>query len=458
MDECLDCLSRIILGRVVLLHKTLPSAQQQIAIASIDVRNDKETKSSSAFEVVDERNGAQVGPVSPECDNVLGSADGDKAFVVVRRWLRSSRWWNLNAPAVLDPSSTAHDMARWEVAGYRVARKALGSLVPRVLYSSVDRIEDQEAPTSSSPWSVFEHVAGNGENAPSQYWFQSMVKVRHEFGYDEPHPRWGRVPADQCLEYSLLVLHQVVIPLHRYCRKHPLQSHNPDLLALCGYGASIPECRTFTFSGMVAIYENAHKSIRLQGLGGRDEGNANPSEPLYLHEPFQRAVDLAGQGIKSLKGLLESSSGTIPPMDLVLCHMDYQPQNLLFAPRNPKKVLAVLDWEEAAYADPRFDLLLLGRKVCANEQQARALWDAYEAQLAMERGGEEGASGAAKTPRLGSFEPWLHLETVHSLTTLLLQAVGGGGRSPWETQPELWDKIEREMLRLEQHERRHAEE
>jgi Phosphotransferase enzyme family len=454
MDECLDCLSRMLSGRVVLLHKTLPSAQQQIAIASIAIRN-----FTSCSPQIDDRNGSQIAPLRSEWENLLGSADGDNAYVVVRRWLRSSRWWNLNAPALLDPSCTVHDMARWEVAGYRVSRKALGSLVPRVLYSSVDRKDDQGAPVPPSPWSVFEHVAGTGTNAPSPDWLQSMVKVRREFGFDEPHPRWGRVPADQCLEYSLLVLHQVVIPLHRYCRqctRHHLQTPDANLEGLCGYGASI-DCRSFTFSGMVAIYENAHKSIRLQGLDRRCEGETNPSELLYLHEPFQRAVDLVGQGIESLKGLLESSSDTIiPPLDLVLCHMDYQPQNLLFAPSDPKTVLAVLDWEEAAYADPRFDLLLLGRKVCANEQQARALWDAYEAQLAKEEV-EEGASGAAKTSRLGPLEPWLHLETVHSLATLLLQAVGGGGRSPWETQPDLWDKIEREMLRLEQHQRRHEQ-
>ena len=51
---------------------------------------------------------------------------------------------------------------------------------------------------------------------------------------------------------------------------------------------------------------------------------------------------------------------------------------------------------------------------------------------------------------VGPIEPWLRLETVHSLCTLLLQAMDflGGGRSPWETKPDLWGKIDRERQRL----------
>ena len=46
----------------------------------------------------------------------------------------------------------------------------------------------------------------------------------------------------------------------------------------------------------------------------------------------------------------------------------------------------------------------------------------------------------------------LKLETVHSLCTLLLQAMDllGGGRSPWETKPDLLGKDNRERRRLVQ--------
>jgi hypothetical protein len=95
-----------------------------------------------------------------------------------------------------------------------------------------------------------------------------------------------------------------------------------------------------------------------------------------------------------------------------------------------------LDWEEAAFADPRFELLLLCRKVCANRSQADEVWKVYREELPQ--------------PNLGSVEPWLKLETVHSLTTLLLQSMDllGGGRNPWETKPDLWGKIQREFYRL----------
>eukprot|EP00970_Alexandrium_tamarense_P013491 scaffold3435_cov249-Alexandrium_tamarense.AAC.3 len=51
---------------------------------------------------------------------------------------------------------------------------------------------------------------------------------------------------------------------------------------------------------------------------------------------------------------------------------------------------------------------------------------------------------------IGPLEPWLKLETVHSLCTLMLQGTDllGGGRNPWETKPDLWGKIDRERQRL----------
>lgn len=121
----------------------------------------------------------------------------------------------------------------------------------------------------------------------------------------------------------------------------------------------------------------------------------------------------------------------------VLCHMDCQPQNLVFfkEERDSPKIMSVLDWEDAAYADPRFELLLLARKVCANREQAETLWKAYQDKLMVD---------------LGNIEPWLKLETVHSLSTLILQRMNllGGGRNPWETIPDLDKKIRREFARL----------
>ena len=102
------------------------------------------------------------------------------------------------------------------------------------------------------------------------------------------------------------------------------------------------------------------------------------------------------------------------------------------------QVSSVLDWEEAAMADARFELLMLCRKVCANRDQAEQLWEAYQVGL------------LPPQPQLGLLGPWLALETVHSLTSLALQSMDllGGGRTPWESEPDLWGKMQREMRRL----------
>jgi len=51
---------------------------------------------------------------------------------------------------------------------------------------------------------------------PCHHFPTTMVKVRHEFGFNEPHPRHGRVPTDECLDYAMMVLHNVVIQIQTY--------------------------------------------------------------------------------------------------------------------------------------------------------------------------------------------------------------------------------------------------
>ena len=51
---------------------------------------------------------------------------------------------------------------------------------------------------------------------PCHHFPTTMIKVRHEFGFSEPHPRHGRVPTDECLDYSMMILQNVVIPIQTY--------------------------------------------------------------------------------------------------------------------------------------------------------------------------------------------------------------------------------------------------
>ena len=330
--------------------------------------------------------------------------------IVIRLWRGGARWWNLNN----DDKSRVGALARAETKAYQIARKALPDLhIPRLLHAKLT--------SNPFPWAVFSYVGYDSTYyhhrfAPNRYWIDGMVKIRHEFGFDEPHPRWGRVPQDECLQYTLEVLRNVTMPLHRYLAENNNNNNNTPQVDLC---CEDNDNNPITYQTMVVSYRRA--------LERKIEGMDDFQKRLYV---------ILQQCISRLEAM------TIEPLPPVLVHMDCQPQNLLFAtvvaPDNDKegtvRIMSVLDWEEAAYADPRFELLLLVRKVCANRYQADIVWNTY----AQEQ----------QQPDLGSMEPWLQLETVHSITALFLQSLDLGGRSPWETKPDLWGKIQRELHRL----------
>eukprot|EP00957_Ditylum_brightwellii_P031544 2392104-Ditylum_brightwellii.AAC.1 len=81
---------------------------------------------------------------------------------------------------------------------------------------------------------------------------------------------------------------------------------------------------------------------------------------------------------------------------------------------NPE-ISSVLDWEEAQYADPRFELLLLCRKVCANRYEANLIWSDYTAAV------QHWSNSNSSNIVLGGIEPWLKLEGVHAIMTYLVQ-------------------------------------
>ena len=253
-------------------------------------------------------------------------------------------------------------------------------------------------------------------DAFDESWCQSMVKLRHEFGFDEPHPRWGRVPENKALTYALQVLQEVIIPIHRHFhdRSDQLSAQEDDE---CPNDAT-PSA--YTFQSMLTLYNSAIEQMHA----------AHCIDTFLNH-----AITQLERGIRHL----QEGSHDIPNLPPTLVHMDCQPQNILFAnPSDSNKpvIVSVLDWEDSAIADPRFELVMLGRKVCANRTQALTIWKTYEEAMQID---------------LGGMELWLQLETVHSLTTLLLQSLDllHGSRSPWESKPDLMQKIERELHRLQ---------
>jgi hypothetical protein len=345
-------------------------------------------------------------------------------------------------------------VAHAEVTAYRLARRALPHLIPQVLWYSGDNENVENHQEEGHRWAIIEYIGpssptSNNDDELATFWTKRMIKVRPEFGFDEPHPRWGRLPIPDCLHYARLLLDQVIVPLHKYCWDHQQelsQSSSPCRFLCDGKDAKSGNFY-YTYSHMVDIYQAAWVDLHTASVATTKETLNNGSSF------FQMAVSTLQKCIQQLTHyrIDVPDNATVPPTP-VLVHMDLQPQNLLWN-RQAQSVLmensgsnessfhwyvkGVLDWEDAAWADPRFELMLLARKVCANRVQANEVWAHYQ----------------NKFPQLllGPIDPWLHLETVHSLTTLLLQFTNtSAGRSPWEGPSDLRGKIEREFARLVQ--------
>jgi serine/threonine protein kinase len=344
--------------------------------------------------------------------------------LVIRIWKAASRWWNLNHIEENQVQNELLAIARHEIWGYREASKVFNSnsqssiRIPRVLHFE-DVIQDGEI-----PWAIMEYVGPNstlfqeGNGDMDDVWETSMIKIRMEYGFLEPHPRWGRVPVRDALEYATQILHSVIVPMHKYYQRNSASTITGKTLTAYDYDSMLQLCKM------------KYQTI-LANASCQNEWNE-------LHSAIKR--------LQQIHESLECRwiAGTVPrPMGLVLVHMDLQPQNILFRKTQQNSehrstVVSVLDWEETAWADPRFELVLLCRKVCADREQANHIWNMYQKSMGDSVG-------------IGNIQPWLELETVHSLTALLLQATANGGRSPWEAQKDLFGKIEREFQRFKQH-------
>ncbi|CAJ1938058.1 unnamed protein product [Cylindrotheca closterium] len=401
------------------------SAQQRVIIIEVDRKAESTVDTTS---VIDEK--------WSDC------LKKGKNRLAVRIWKGGSNWWNLNRNQ--DPV----EIARQEIRGYQIARQAFQEhqssniTIPRVLHY---QLNDQNTSSSSGRhcWAVLEYVGlhstsfDENHRLPVSSYLDGMVKVRHEFGFDEPHPRWGRVPVEECLDYATMILKEVVLPLQRFYTKRIVTTHDVD----------DNDTKPQNYATMVQKYHNT-----FQELWSSSQNDA----AMQTDERMMRALETVKEAVTRI---LPQHLSNIPPMSPVLVHLDLQPQNLLFYKtattqnnnnNNNKEeeesnstlhVSSILDWEDASFADPRLELLLMCRKVCANRSQAKALWSLFRT--------ESLSSLSSLVVDPGPMEPWLQLECIHSILTLLLQSMDllNGGRNPWESKRDLRGKLQRELYR-----------
>jgi len=369
--------------------------------------------------------------------------DGD-CHLVLRIWKGSARWWDLNSKM----NSSCLELAKSEVSGYELARSILDSrLHPRdpFIKMRIPKVLYFQSSQSSSPWAVFSYVNSIcnfvREHADYRNWtiaddfIMNMVKVRHEFGFLEPHPRHGRVSLKDSLQYALNLLDSIVIPIHLqfFVQDRMNDSHVKTLIA----GHHVPDRHTsktpapITYERMIDLYEN-----NLRELICTSEKHNDDRIKEILH-----VLDTCVQSLRTETLKINH----LPP---TLCHCDLQPQNAIFCREGQTlndvpHVVSILDWEEAAIADPRFEIMLICRKVVANHEQALVVWNYYHDCL------KTRFSDLADA--FGPLEPWLKLEGVHALLTLCMQVMDmqGGGRDPWEQMRDLLGKINRQLFRLE---------
>lgn len=422
--------------------ETLKSAQQRVLVVKVTT--------SCVAGRVDEK------PIAKALQDGNGC-------LILRIWKGGARWWNLNS----NTEGSVLTLAKSEIAGYRIARyifeyqyslfrknsTRLRILIPEVLYFNSDKGSDKENDCSDqneNPWAILSYAKqntwlrdGNGTFDFCTDFVTKMVKVRKEFGFDEPHPRHGRVCVNDALEYATIVMDTVILPMHTffYSKKNhfcdwmkrevrELEENGPHANLMSNIEGG------FSFRDMIVIHQ--HMIFQLKG----EASLVCPDDKL------ESLISVLDECIKRLQSdsLCQTQTGFLLPH--VLCHMDLQPQNMVFCqcekrPLRVPQIVSVLDWEESCYADPRFEILLLCRKVAANFEQADTLWKHYNQELGK-------IMGENDKNLLGSIYPWLQLESVHSLLMMCMQDMDmqAGGRNPWELKSDLWEKIFRELYRL----------
>eukprot|EP00559_Dactyliosolen_fragilissimus_P003712 CAMPEP_0184867022 /NCGR_PEP_ID=MMETSP0580-20130426/24760_1 /TAXON_ID=1118495 /ORGANISM="Dactyliosolen fragilissimus" /LENGTH=497 /DNA_ID=CAMNT_0027367017 /DNA_START=51 /DNA_END=1540 /DNA_ORIENTATION=+ len=464
--------------KVVVNAEEVPSAQQCVFILTV------EDSVEEILDDIDEHcmiNNFNLDEQSKEV--ILAGLGRGNGKLVVKIWKGSARWWNLNSNSVDSPSK----IARLEVAGYKDAGLSIQRfneygllsleekegkhvvdeilikspiIIPEILFFSLDNVVPNQQNEFYHPWALIEFIGNDTYYLTKNEWIQdnhfirNMIKDREEFGFVEPHPRHGRVSVELCLDYALHVLKVVILPIHcafflRSFSNNFLKDKEMDTDNVCNTSrAQNIRSSPYRYHDMVSIYSKALAQLKHKLPSIQNDINScayvKLKSILFNYEMCVKRLVSESQSMEN------NIKNDIPP---VLCHMDLQPQNMIFIRKkitidsvndffgNVNSIASVLDWEEACYADPRFDLILFCRKVLANRGQADFIWDQYAKSIK--------SVLKVKQVLIGNIEPWLKLECVHSLTTLVLQAMDliGGGRNPWEKKIDLFAKIDREFSR-----------
>ena len=436
-DDVIDCISQFqtLLRKVacdeyrLVAVEQLKSAQQRVLLLRLKQYQPQETMETYDHEL------------RKTFKEAIKVGDG---ILVLRIWKGSARWWNLNSRM----NSSCLELAKSEVSGYELARSILDSRTHPIepyIKIRIPKIVYFRSSNECTPWAVFSYINNIrhfiDEHVDHRDWtiaddfITNMVKVRHEFGFSEPHPRHGRVCQKDSLQYALQLLDSIVIPIHIQFFLEDKMNDLPVKTLIDGQ--HVPEKdeeklpSPITYNDMINFYKHTLSKMK-------------DAAENYIDKKIQNILQILDRCLHCLSSEALKIN-YIPP---TLCHCDLQPQNAILCRERRTLngvpyVISMLDWEEAAIADPRFEIMLICRKVVANHEQALVVWNHYHDCLKMRF--------CDIADSLGPLEPWLKLEGVHTLLILCMQVMDmqGGGRNPWEQMADLLGKINRELCRLE---------
>jgi hypothetical protein len=104
---------------------------------------------------------------------------------------------------------------------------------------------------------------------PQQLYFDtthvdSMIPIRMEYGYNETHLRWGRLPIELCIPYTTYILRSFIVPLHSYYLRTEnentiLVSHQSEQLV-----ANQQQAPIYYYKAMMELYRTKYEHTLIQ--------------------------------------------------------------------------------------------------------------------------------------------------------------------------------------------------